>query len=355
MNEKKHAEKHRLTLIESYCVFSDKTLKSVADKIKNISSFSNKDGVFDGFSDTLQADVITHKSNTETPFLPKTKTLEERIDRTPNGQSNGQSNETPIGQSITSNRTPIGTPIGQSNGTPNEQSNGTPNEQSNGTPNETFSHSSSSYINKETTTVPNHVGNTEKNVGESLEEEFEYNNEFGYWRQKGLTTKQILGWMKKTGCGLTVMIRSLSHCRFEMVDLGMEESKPIDNVFNWFYRILERTGSYPAPKGYKPLLERQIEQERRLLEETEKKRKEFEALHRKTMEKKREYEFWEMMNYPEGDQYKECYARLSTFEKRLESGTAFEASMMKAFDEILKKRDQEEYSSAGDLVNQKNM
>ncbi len=70
--------------------------------------------------------------------------------------------------------------------------------------------------------------------------------------------------MKTAECNLENMIQYLCYCRFEMVDLGMEESKPVKNVFNWFFKILERTGSYSKPKGYKSYWEKQIIEQRDL-------------------------------------------------------------------------------------------
>jgi len=114
-----------------------------------------------------------------------------------------------------------------------------------------YSYSSSSYIDKTTT-----KGNIESILSS--------NPELGYWRNKGLTEKQIDQWMKTAKCSLENMIQYLCYCRFEMVDLNLEESKPVENVFNWFFKMLERTGSYPKPKGYKSHQEKQIEQKKRL-------------------------------------------------------------------------------------------
>jgi predicted transcriptional regulator len=85
--------------------------------------------------------------------------------------------------------------------------------------------------------------------------------ELGYWRQKDLKTKRINEWIKTTNCSLENMIQSLSYCRFDMVENNHEKEKNINNVFNWFYKIIEKYGDYPRPSNYKSHQEKQIEQE----------------------------------------------------------------------------------------------
>jgi hypothetical protein len=119
-----------------------------------------------------------------------------------------------------------------------------------------------------------------------------------------------------------------------MVDMNLEESKPIENVFNWFFRIIERTGHYPKPKGYKSFEEKQIEQERKTIEEKEKRIQELRELSRKKYEQEQEEKFWEMMNDADGDLYKQCHAKLNLFEKNLKGGPVFEKSMRKVFGEF---------------------
>ena len=168
--------------------------------------------------------------------------------------------------------------------------------------------------------------------------------EFGYWRQKGLTVKQVEFWIKTADCSPESMIKSLCHCRYEMVDMGLEESKPIKNVFNWFYRIVEKTGYYPAPKGYKSFEQKQIERERQFIEEREKRIQELKEIHQKKWEQKRELEFWKMMNESAGELYKQCYEQLSSFEKDLKTSKVFETVMRNAFDKVMLERDQSKLS-----------
>lgn len=162
-------------------------------------------------------------------------------------------------------------------------------------------------------------------------------HELGYWRQKGLTEKQIKEWMKIAECGPDIMVQYLCFCRFEMVDNGLEESKPVGNVFNWFFKILERTGCYPKPKNYKSFREKDIEREKAIVEERERQMNEARELYQRKIEAEKGAEFWEMMNDPEGETYKACFEKLPKAMKsrRQKGGKMFETAMRKAFDEMM--------------------
>lgn len=157
--------------------------------------------------------------------------------------------------------------------------------------------------------------------------------ELGYWREKGLTEKLMLHWLEKTGCSFEVIIRSLKYCRFELVDMGLEESRPVRDVFNWFFRRIEKVGFYAKPKGYKSQEENQLEIERSIVAEREKQTKELKELFDRKKKAEEDIRFWAMMNDPEGEAYKTTFAKLNSFEQRLKSGKAFEAAMEGAFGE----------------------
>ena len=186
--------------------------------------------------------------------------------------------------------------------------------------------SSSLYFNNKTTTEDT----------ESIGTLLGTHPEMGYWRQKGLTEKQIAEWMKTTDCSLEQMATYLGYCRFEMVDLDMERSKPIHDVFNWFFKILERSGQYRKPRGYKSHLERKLEADREILAAKERRIEELKALQRQKWERERDLEFWEMMNDPDGERYRECFERLSNFDRKRarKGGKAFEMAMRRAYDQI---------------------
>ena len=185
-------------------------------------------------------------------------------------------------------------------------------------------YSSSSLLSNKTTT-------------DEIENILSTHPELGYWRQKGLTSKQMKDWVKISS-SIENLIQSLCYCRYEMVDLNLEESKPIDNVFNWFFKIIEKAGSYPKPKGYQSFEDKQVEQERVALEEKEKRVEELKSLSRKKWELDREETFWEMMNDPDGNLYKECHVTLNNFAKK-SKGKVLESSMRSAFDKIMNERD----------------
>ena len=156
----------------------------------------------------------------------------------------------------------------------------------------------------------------------------------GYWRQKKLTAKQIIKWMEIANCDIDTMIQHLCYCRFEMVDLDFEKTKPIENVFNWFFRILEKTGGYPKPKGYKSFREKKIEAERQIVKQKEKEAQEIRELHQRKIKAEQDKKFWDMMNDPEGELFKKCFEKINSFQKRKPAGKGFEISMRSIFDKI---------------------
>ena len=161
--------------------------------------------------------------------------------------------------------------------------------------------------------------------------------EFGYWRQKGLSPKQIEQWIKTTNfCSVETMIQYLCYCRFEMVDLGVEESKPIKNVFNWFFKIIEKAGGYPKPKDYKSHEEKQLETEREIVAQRKKEAQEAKELYQAKIEAEQDKKFWNMMNDPGSDIYKQCFDCLNPFAKKQHTtGKGFEMSMRATFDSLI--------------------
>ncbi len=147
--------------------------------------------------------------------------------------------------------------------------------------------------------------------------------------------------MQLTGAGLESMIQSLCHCRFEMVDLNKEATKPVDNVCNWFFRILERTGYYPRPKGYKSFAEKQLELEKQLLAEKQERARVLAALMQEKIAAEREIAFHEMLADPQGELYQECYRRLNNYAKQTKLTSIFTRAMREAFDQVLNEREQQ--------------
>jgi len=141
--------------------------------------------------------------------------------------------------------------------------------------------SSSFFLNKETT--------TNKTITE-----FQNNPEFGYWRQKGLAEKQIKGWQKEFNISQELILQYLCYCRFDMMDNDIEKKKPIQNVFNYFYKTMEKAGAYPQPKSYKSFQEKKLEEEKSLILKKEQMAKRAAELYKKKIKTERDREFWEM-------------------------------------------------------------
>jgi hypothetical protein len=164
----------------------------------------------------------------------------------------------------------------------------------------------------------------------------------GYWREKGLTARQVEEWMKISDTNLSDIIQSLCHCRYEMVDMKLEEIKPVENVFNWFFRMIERVGHYPAPKGYKSFLAKRIERERQLIQDREREIAEIQAIREKKRSQERELAFQRMMNEPEGELFQACVDRLPPMAKQIDrSGRMFEEVMRSTFEEYLREKEQD--------------
>lgn len=172
------------------------------------------------------------------------------------------------------------------------------------------------------------------NTTTDLETLLKTDPELGYWQEKGLLQQQVQKWLEETGMSQNLMIQSLKYCRFDMVDNNLEESKPVQNVFNWFYTIIKRTGHYPKPPGYKSWSEKMMEIEQALLEEQEAEIRRLEEFRTRRYKLEAERKFQEMMNDPNGETYQSVYVRLSAFEKELAEGMAFERAMRSRFDEL---------------------
>ena len=172
------------------------------------------------------------------------------------------------------------------------------------------------------------------NTTTDLETLLKTDPELGYWQEKGLLQKQVQKWLEETGMSQNLMIQSLKYCRFDMVDNNLEESKPVQNAFNWFYTIIKRTGHYPKPPGYKSWSEKMMEIEQALLEEQEAEIRRLEEFRTRRYKLEAERKFQEMMNDPNGETYQSVYDRLSALEKELAEGMAFERAMRSRFDEL---------------------
>ena len=160
--------------------------------------------------------------------------------------------------------------------------------------------------------------------------------ELGYWRQKGLTDKQISTWSRQFDLNPEDIIQSLCYCRFDMIENDREKSEPINDVFNWFFRIIERTGSYPKPSNYKSHKQKQIDREKERAEELKKQAEELRKARQDSINAKHEIEFEQMLQDREDPTYKKCYDKLSDFFKKpgKQGSITFITDMKKAYCEI---------------------
>ncbi|MCP3685576.1 MAG: hypothetical protein GY861_23240 [bacterium] len=158
--------------------------------------------------------------------------------------------------------------------------------------------------------------------------------EMSYWQDKGLTSKQIKSWMDEFKSPLTEIVQSLCHCRFDLVDNGLEESKPIRNVWHWFYKRLDKTGYYAAPTGYTSYEEQALEREKAIVEKKQRQRDELEQLHNKKIKLQRDVAFQEMLANTDSEMYKECYANLEEYEKKKIGTKTFDILMRNVFDQL---------------------
>ena len=154
--------------------------------------------------------------------------------------------------------------------------------------------------------------------------------ELGYWRELKLTAKQVYNWLKIADCNLDLMIKYLSYCAFDIVN----ENKKIRNPFNYFFRVIEKSGQYPKSSSYKSHQKKKIEDMEKIIAEQEAEAKKLENLRQKKWKVEKNLKFQKMMNDPESSLYKKCFSRLNNFSKTLK-GSLLEKSMKGAYEELI--------------------
>jgi hypothetical protein len=150
--------------------------------------------------------------------------------------------------------------------------------------------------------------------------------EMRYWKAAGLDDGQIRLWMQEFNKDLDLLVENLKYCRFEMVELNMEEKKEIRSPVDWFYKILVRRGYYPRPKDFRSMSEIEVEERQRILEERAAER---ERMRQLEVEEK----FQDMLDDPEGELYRQCFSSLNDFARK-SKGKLFESAMREAFNTI---------------------
>jgi hypothetical protein len=161
--------------------------------------------------------------------------------------------------------------------------------------------------------------------------------ELGYWRQKGLTAKQLESWSQQFRVTIDSVFESLSFCAFDMVDNAKETKDSIKDVFSWFFRIFERTGGYPRPGNYRSHSEKEIAKEKARIDELRRQSEELKSLREDAVKAEMDLEFERMLNDPDSQRYKKCFENVRDIAKtanRRGSSAIFLADMRRAFEEI---------------------
>ncbi len=157
--------------------------------------------------------------------------------------------------------------------------------------------SSSSFINKTTTC-------------QDLDLLIDTHPELEYWRKKGLRAKQVDNWAKQFSLTHNDIIQSLCHCQFDMVENKKEKLNNIKDVFNWFFKIIEKSGFYPKPKNYKSHLEKLIEREKVIIEDLKHQSDELKNARNERIKAEHELKFEKMLLDDNSSEYKEYYEDL---------------------------------------------
>lgn len=147
--------------------------------------------------------------------------------------------------------------------------------------------------------------------------------ELGYWREKGVNNRQINAWSEEFQMPVDQVLQSLRYCRYEMVVLNLEEEKQISNPMNWFYKVMQRSGLYPKPTGYKSLAEIRAEQmEQAARDAAEARERQVAAEH--------ELAFQRLMSDPDSEEYRHLLASVDEFAKEV-GGKVLETALREAF------------------------
>ncbi len=147
--------------------------------------------------------------------------------------------------------------------------------------------------------------------------------ELGYWRDKGVNSRQINNWSDEFQMPIEQVIQSLKYCRYEMIILNLEEEKQISNPTNWFYKVMQRSGLYPKPNGYKSLTEIRAEQMEQAAKEAAEARE-------RQVAAQQELAFQRIMTEPDSNEYQALLDQVNEFAKEV-GGKALEAALREAF------------------------
>lgn len=129
-----------------------------------------------------------------------------------------------------------------------------------------------------------------------------------YWKEHGVNNRKVLQWAEEFEMELEQVISSLKYCRYEMVVLNYEEVKQIRKPSDWFYRVVQRSGLYPKPAGYKSIAELRVEQ-------MEQDAMEAKALRERQQRAEKLLEFQRIMSDPDSLEFKDILSKASEFSR----------------------------------------
>lgn len=132
--------------------------------------------------------------------------------------------------------------------------------------------------------------------------------ELAYWKAHGVNNRKVLQWAEEFEMELEQVISSLKYCRYEMVVLNYEEVKQIRKPVDWFYRVVQRSGLYPKPAGYKSITELRVEQ-------MEQEAMEAKALRERQQRAEKLLEFQRIMSDPDSREFKDILSKASEFSR----------------------------------------
>ncbi|MCP4745370.1 MAG: hypothetical protein GY874_04390 [Desulfobacteraceae bacterium] len=190
------------------------------------------------------------------------------------------------------------------------------------------SSSRSFYNNKPTTNTPTH--NKEDEIKNNIAEILETDPELGFFRNKKLKPQQVLSWMTELHISLDDMIESLRHYRFYLVDMKKEEK--IEDLFDYFYKVLKKAGYYKPANSYKSFTQKQIDRELARAERLKAETQQLAHIREKADEAEFELMFEKMLSDPDGQLFKACFEKLTPYAKsrRNKPGDAFYNPMREA-------------------------
>lgn len=122
-------------------------------------------------------------------------------------------------------------------------------------------------------------------------------------------------------------------------------------MYDWFFRIIEKTGHYPKPKGYRSYEEKEIERQKNILEEKQKHLSELQELREKEKVIERDIQFEKMLKDSKSELHKLILGMLNNYSRKLKpNSTGFIRSMRIAFDEYMDKEEQKEFEEFRSVV-----